>query len=377
MKPMLTSEEYFNALLTVRDEQCKDNQCPTCGGYGAIKKPKNDKGDQNDNSDGNGQGQDQNDQSQKGDSQKKKDCNNHNSDGEQCDCEGNEKSPCNGESDSNSDEYMDCPDCGGCGAKGGCSGHGGSGSGSDDDLNDMFGMDDHGLWDDIPDDLREYINARIRNVVEKAVTIADQQSNGWGNIPVEIAAEIRRSISRKVPWRSVLKQYIGTTIPGDRMTSIKRINKRYPYIHPGLKRGRRPKLLVAIDQSGSVSDEMMMIFFAELTSLAKNCDIDILPFDCVANEKEIYTWKKGAECPKGRQHAGGTNFDAPTEVANASHNRGRWDGLLIVTDGEAPAPVASRIKRGWVLGPKQKLYFESNELQVFVDQDRPMVGAWR
>lgn len=357
LAPMLTSDHYFAELMKVRQEQNKDC-CKTCGGYGLVKNPNKKDKSENENNDSQNEGKDSSDKSDN------ESCKNNG----KCDCkhEGDEKSNDSGSGSANkneNDDYIECPDCGGTGGEG--------------DSEGMGNFDDHDMWDDIPDDMRDYINSRIRNVIEKAVSAADKQSNGWGNIPADLASEIRKSVSRKVPWRSVLRQFIGTTIPGDRTTSIKRINKRYPYIHPGLKRGRRPKLLIAIDQSGSVSDEMMSLFFAELTMLAKNCDIDILPFDCAANEKEIYTWRKGTQCPKGRQHCGGTNFDAPTDVLNDVRNRGRWDGCLIVTDGEAPEPKSSRIKRGWVLPPNQKLHFSSNELQVFIDKERQMVGAWR
>lgn len=342
MKPMLTSDHYFAALEAVRHEQQK-NKCPTCGGYGIIKNPNKNKSEsssddqqENDSNNDNGQGN-----QNKGD---EKEDNQHNEDGK------------------HQDDYVDCPDCGGSGGE----------------IKTSFdSFDDHDMWDDIPEDMREYINNRIRNMIEKAVSKADSQSNGWGDIPAEIAAEIRQSVSRKVPWRTVLRQFIGTLIVGNRQSSIKKINKRFPYIHPGLKRSRKAKLLVAIDQSGSVDDHMLIQFFGELTSLTKDVEIDVLPFDCSASESEIYTWKKGGQCPKGRTRCGGTDFNAPTNIVNDPKNRGRWDGLLICTDGECGAPNPSRIKRGWVIGAGQKLMFQSNELQVFVDNTKPITGAWK
>jgi hypothetical protein len=75
--------------------------------------------------------------------------------------------------------------------------------------------------------------------------------------------------------------------------------------------------------------------------------------------------------------AGGTSFDAPTQFVNDAKNRGRWDGLLVMTDGECSQPMPSRIKRGWVLGAGQKLYFSTNEMQVSMDKGTPTRGAWR
>jgi predicted metal-dependent peptidase len=238
-------------------------------------------------------------------------------------------------------------------------------------------MDDHSGWDDIPEEQREYVEGKVRAIVESAVQAADQQSNGWGNIPANIRDEIRRSISTIIPWQAVLKQFVGTLNPGGRTTSIKRINRRYPYIHPGVKRARAPKLLIAIDESGSVGNEMLQMFFGELSTLTRKMDITLVPFDCDCRVEDCTEWRRGQPAPVAREKCGGTSFDAPTRMANDPKNRGRWDGMLIMTDGECSEPGPSRMKRGWVLGKGQKLYFDSNELQIFLDDAKPMTGAWR
>ena len=238
-------------------------------------------------------------------------------------------------------------------------------------------MDDHGGWDEVPEDMREYIEGKVKAIIEKAVRHADSQSDGWGNIPAEMREEIRRSVSNIINWRNVLRQFVGMLVRGHRTTTIKRINKRYPYIHPGTKRGYTAKLLVAIDESGSVGDEMLEMFFAELETLTKKVDVTLLHFDCSCSIKDLYEWKKGMRPKLHRVKSGGTNFDAPTNLANDPKNRGRWDGMLIMTDGCAPAPGPSRIKRGWILGQGCNLNFSSSEIQIFLSKERPMSGAWR
>ena len=238
-------------------------------------------------------------------------------------------------------------------------------------------MDDHGAWDSITEEQREYIAGKVKSLVEKAVRHADQHSKGWGNIPAEIRDDIRRSVSTIINWRMVLRQFIGNLVRGARTSSIKRINRRYPYVHPGVKRGYQAKLLIAMDQSGSVYDQMVEEFFAELSSVTKKVDVTILPFDCYCSEKDLMEWRKGQTPKLSRTKTGGTDFNAPTAIFNDPKNRGRWDGMLIMTDGQAPAPGPARLKRGWVLGQGCKLYFDSNELQIFMTKEHPMSGAWR
>jgi len=238
-------------------------------------------------------------------------------------------------------------------------------------------MDDHSGWDQIPEEMREMVAGRVSGIVEKAVQKADGQANGWGNIPGHLREEIRKSVSRIVDWRNVLRQFIGSLERGNSTTTMKRINKRYPYIHPGKKRGYTAKLLIAVDQSGSVSDTMLSLFFGELASLTKRVSVTVLPFDYTVAEDQMVEWKKGTNPDIKRVRGGGTDFEAPTRFANDPKNRGRWDGMLILTDGECSKPGPSRIKRGWVLGQGCKLHFPTDEITISLDPNPHKAGAWR
>jgi len=324
------SEWYFEKLKQKADEVSKQmkNNCPVHGkGQGKGGKNKSDKSD-----DKNSQDKDKNNQGQPEGQHDHGNDHSHGDGQDQCTCSG--------------EGWLDS-------------------------------MDDHSGWEAIPEELREQVANRISNIVEKAVKTADSQANGWGSIPANLRDDIRRSVSKVVDWRGVLRQFVGSLERGNRTTSIKRINKRYPYIHPGTKRGYHAKLLVAIDQSGSVSNEMLSLFFGELDQLTKNVSVTVLPFDCAVAEKEMFEWKKGAKPDVKRVCGGGTDFNAPTQFANDPKNRGRWDGMLILTDGECAAPQPSRIKRGWVLAPGMKLHFPTDEITIYADPNRPPTGAWR
>jgi predicted metal-dependent peptidase len=251
------------------------------------------------------------------------------------------------------------------------------GNGSGDVMGDLDSFDDHTSWDDIPEELRDMVAGKVANAVEKATKHADGQANGWGNIPAELRDAIRKSVTNIVDWRSVLRQFIGNIARGERATTIKRINKRYPYIHPGVKRGYVAKLLIAIDQSGSVDDAQLALFFSELSSLTKKVSVTILPFDCAADLRDAFEWKKGNKVEAKRVRGGGTDFNAPTKVVNDPKNRGRWDGMLILTDGECSKPIPSRVKRGWVVSPGHKLEFATDELTIVLDPTPKKTGAWR
>lgn len=243
---------------------------------------------------------------------------------------------------------------------------------------DTYSFDSHDAWENIPNDLKTLVEGKIKKIVAEGVRAADATANGWGNIPAEIRAEIRASVSDVVDWREVLKNFVAMFSSGSRATSIKKINKRYAYVHPGIKRGRTPRLAIAIDQSGSVDDVQLDAIFSVLGSLAKQVSFTIIPFDCEVDKQNIKEWKKGQKLDLFRTRSGGTNFDAPTEYVNSPEHRGQFDGLLICTDGECNAPKQSRVKRGWVITPGQKLLFETNEMVINMDLEKKHAkGAWR
>ena len=239
-------------------------------------------------------------------------------------------------------------------------------------------FDAHEGWDDIPEEEREFITEKVRQIVERAARTADQQSNGWGNIPSELREQIRKFVSRQVDWRSVLRQFIGKLVRGQRALSIKRINKKYPYIHPGTKRGYQAKLAICMDQSGSVSTEAIELFFGELGSLTRKIDITVIPFDHSVAVDKIFEWKRGSTPKLERVRQGGTCFNAPTKFVNDVKNRGKWDGMIIMTDGECSKPCDSRVRRAWVVCPNHKLMFDTEETVISLTDEPPQTdGPWR
>jgi predicted metal-dependent peptidase len=233
---------------------------------------------------------------------------------------------------------------------------------------DMDSHDGEGLGQEADD----YITARGRAILERATKQADA-TGSWGNIPQDMRTAIRSYVNKSVDWKSVLRQFIGYLNRGSKRTSMKKINKRFPYVHPGTQRSTVARLLIAIDESGSVDNGMLDLFYATLTDLASHVEIDILPFDCTVNEPEFFTWKRGTRPHLERTRGGGTNFDAPTQFVNDPRNRGRWDALLIVTDGEAPAPGPCNIRRAWCYPEDRKLMFDTSETKIVVSQGKGLI----
>lgn len=226
------------------------------------------------------------------------------------------------------------------------------------------GMDDHDSWDDVDEDVRDMIREQLRDLVEQGIKAADSR-NQWGSVPFEMQQILRDMVAGQVDWRALLRQFVGQSISCERTNSIKRINRKYPYVHPGTKRKHRSKILVAIDQSGSVGDDNIEEMFGELNVLARIVDFTVMPFDTEMSDKDRLDWKRGQKKPTIRFRSGGTDFNAPTKYFN--DHPGEWDALIIFSDGECckPDPV-TRGRRAYVIVPNRKLLFEPDDSDVVI-----------
>jgi predicted metal-dependent peptidase len=227
-------------------------------------------------------------------------------------------------------------------------------------------MDDHSGWGDgeIPEDVKQLAKQRLKEMMKDAAD--DANKKGWGTIPADMQAEIKNRIKTHVDWRSILRYFIKTSQRANKTSTVRKINKRFPYIHAGKRVERRASMAIAIDQSGSVSDEMLVKFFSALDDLSKLATFTVIPFDTRVGRDKIYEWKRGTRHATERVMCGGTCFDAPTKYVN---DEGEFDGLIVLTDLQAPKPIACTVPRMWMTDEDNahSPYFKTNERVIVID----------
>ena len=206
---------------------------------------------------------------------------------------------------------------------------------------------------------------RLKEAIKEAASEAAGSGKGWGSMSGAVKKEIIKRLETKVDWKKVLRYFVKTSQRASRSSSVKRINRRYAYIHPGKRVKRQAKIAIAIDQSGSVSNEMLEAFFSELNKLAKIAEFTVVPFDTQVDESKVYVWRKGENKKAERVLCGGTCFEAPTDWAN----KNGVDGVIILTDMEAPKPKRCKAQRMWMTDARGAAnpYFQTNERVVVVD----------
>jgi len=241
-------------------------------------------------------------------------------------------------------------------------GEGGQGSG--DPFGDMDSLDSHDDFGDVDGTTQEIASERMKDAIKKAAEEAEKARN-WGTVSSSMRQDIMDRIATKIDWRKVLRYFVKTSQRSDKRSTPRRLNKRYPRVHPGKRVRRHAKIAISIDQSGSVDDGMLAAFFSELNKLAEIAEFTVIPFDTAVAEDKVYTWKKGQTRNTERVLTGGTCFNAPTKYVNERN----FDGHIVLTDLMAPKPVPSACQRMWMTTTQHasRPYFSTNERIIAID----------
>lgn len=158
-----------------------------------------------------------------------------------------------------------------------------------------------------------------------------------------------KAAKRRKGWASKFKRL------SEDLTRM-RPSRRFGFEQMGSRYEFTTKLLIAIDTSGSVGSEDLGRYLRVITSFFKYGiqEISILMFDYVVQGDPIVFKSKD----KNRHELkvtgrGGTNFQAPIDYASEHQE---YDGLIVITDGCAPAPKLPphfRTKVLWVIDSEE------------------------
>ena len=200
---------------------------------------------------------------------------------------------------------------------------------------------------------KQIADKRLADAVAKAANECDVgdgnggEAKGWGTVTSRCRKQIKKfanSKSSKLDPKKVLASFIKASVAADTKTSVTKRNRRLPGVKFGRRVAHRANIAISIDQSGSVSDELLAKIFDWLGEFAKFASFTVVPFDHQVFEEKVYVWKKGEKRRKERVLCGGTDFNAPTEFVN----KRSFDGHIVVTDMLAPKPKRSNCQRMWI-----------------------------
>jgi len=210
----------------------------------------------------------------------------------------------------------------------------------------------HGTWEEF-ENLSEAEQKIIQTQMDRLLKEAAQQTvKKRGTVPGNIQGYLDKLEQLEPPkfnWRGYMRRFTGVSSKVFTKKIRRKPNKRFSE-NPGIKVKMRQHMLLAIDTSGSVSNDELYEFMNEIHHIHK-CGVDITVIQCDTTIKSIEPFNPREELKvHGR---GGTEFDPVLEYYNA--NLRKYTSLVYFTDGECNASVRPKSPVLWVLSEQSSM----------------------
>lgn len=214
---------------------------------------------------------------------------------------------------------------------------------SEDKLQDAFDPEKaHDLWEEA-----EVIDEKtLKDFTEKFILAAEK-----GKIPLHVEGMIAalRKSGGELPWNLLLKKLMGT-VESNKKKTVTRRSRRQPERLDlrGELRSHKANIIVAIDISGSISDEEFKQAIREVLAIVKNYNHEITIIECDIEIKRVYKVKTIKDVKDRAATGGGTKFSPVFEFANSK----KANLLIYFTDGKGEEKLLTPpkgYKTLWVL----------------------------
>jgi predicted metal-dependent peptidase len=207
----------------------------------------------------------------------------------------------------------------------------------------------HDTWsefENLDEATKKLIKTQTEHIIKEVV---EKVEKSRGTVPAEMK-EIIEKLSKLEPpkfnWRGYLRRFIGGSVKT--YTKMSRHKPNFRFIeNPGLKHKHKRKILVAVDTSGSVSTDELIEFLNEINHIQRTgTEVIIVQCDTAISYIGKFNPKENFNI-HGR---GGTNFHPVTDYYDENHKK--FNCLIYLTDGEAPAPEKCKGPVLWVISSK-------------------------
>ena len=205
---------------------------------------------------------------------------------------------------------------------------------------------------------------QINDKIKKA-----EIEEGWGETGGNLQRQLAGDVDFSFDYRRALTKFRANIVSASRRLTRMKPSRRYGFSAMGSRYERKADILIAVDVSGSITDESFARFYHAIKNfffLKIIENIDLIFFDVnLKNTKPVkFTKNLNLSEITGR---GGTNFQPPVDFF--MENRRRYSGMIIFTDGEGDLPkmidVAGKAKASsilWILD--SRLAFEKSRCWI-------------
>ncbi len=162
--------------------------------------------------------------------------------------------------------------------------------------------------------------------------------NGWGETGGNLVRTLQEQTDFSFDYRRALTKFRANIVSVNRRLTRMKPSRRYGFSAMGSRYERKADILIAVDVSGSITDESFTRFYHAIKNfffLKIIENIDLIFFDVNLKNTSPIKFSKNLMLAE-IQGRGGTNFQPPIDYF--LENRSRYSGMIIFTDGEGEVP---------------------------------------
>jgi len=190
-----------------------------------------------------------------------------------------------------------------------------------------------------PQPLNEREKTQLNTQWQQRLTGAAQQASQAGKMNGSVARLINRLLRSTIPWRTVLARFMSGSSRVDYNLMRPSQRRAGDAILPGLH-ARQSNILIAVDTSGSIEQEELGIFIAEINAIKSLINSRIILLACDRQLDDDCPWVfepwEHLTLPKTMQGGGGTDFSPVFEWL--SLNPTQVDLVVYFTDAQGQFP---------------------------------------
>jgi len=217
----------------------------------------------------------------------------------------------------------------------------GGGSGEGEGFAEWFRSggngEEHSLWEEF-ENLSEAEKKLIQKQIDHQLKdVAEQTQRSRGTVPGELSSYIEKlfeKVEAVIDWKQYLRRFGTRSAKIETKKTRKKPNIRFGS-GPAIKIKPKRNTLVAIDTSGSVSDQDLIEFFNEIDAIHKT-GTAVTIMECDSYVHRTYQYEGNKQDVLRVCGRGGTSFDPVMEEIFKAP--GKYQNLIYLTDGYAPAP---------------------------------------
>lgn len=169
----------------------------------------------------------------------------------------------------------------------------------------------------------DFLDNEMKEVTKRITT----QNISHGNVGGNLWEKIVIANTPRIDWKRVLRNFKNSIIDKFTEETRARPNRRHGFDLPGQRHLFRSRVLVAIDVSGSMSEDDINTGLSLITPLMKHCDISYACWDCNCSD-----FTKIRRPMKEFDSLGGGGTNPQCVLDKIAVTKSKFDGIIMFTD---------------------------------------------